>query len=698
MGNGVGTVFATSGGMNPFGDRPATTLCLVIAGVFAASCDTDRGAPPSIESSVGLTAFTDCAELEQYIEDTAVRQMRNQLDSENFVGGIDVLAAPPEAARGNATQSAAPTDYTRTNTQVAGVDEADFVKTNGTHIFTLSGRKLYIAKSWPAAELAVLADVEIEGHPAEMFLEEDTTRVSVISDVGGFYADGRMAFEGFACSPWGCGSHRMTTKVTVIDASDPAAPRVTGETYIPGAYQSSRRIDHALRLVINDQLSYPDDVRMWPDAEGIWDDEGRMEDALAELADKNEAILRSQSLADWLPDGANKIGSELRAVGYTCTDFSRPNAPMELGLTTIATIDTADLSIAPQRTSIVARTHLTYASRDALYLAGGHWWWWPRPGQRDWTYLFKLDLRDPTTAPLVAAGGVDGHIINQFAIDEHQGNLRVATTIAARVEDDDNPWGRVETTNRMTVLEHSGDALSVLGRTRDVATGERIYSARFVADKGFMVTFRQVDPLFTVDLSDPRNPEIVGELKVPGFSTYIHPIDDDHLLTIGVHVDETSPFAARTVKLTLFDVSDFAHPTEKFTQVVGTAYGWSEAVYEHKAFNYFAARGLLAIPFSDWMPNRSGGAYWNDFVSQVRVFEIDVDTGITAKGGLAMDDLYRTEGDSQWQWWWSPWVRRSVMADGYVYAISDAGIRVAQVDALVTPLATVLFDGASVRR
>ncbi len=646
---------------------------------------------------MGLSAFRDCGELERYIEDTAVTQMRRQLDPDNFHGGIDAVPLAAPTAR-TATQESAPQSFTRTNTQVDGVDEADFVKTNGTHIFALSGRKLYVTKSWPAQDLALLSSLEIEGHPREMFFEEDADRLTVISDVGMMIGEGPIAFDGIACTPWGCGAMHPTTKVTSIDISDPNAPVIGTETFVPGSYQTSRRIGSSVRLVIHESFNYPEDVRMWPDAEGIWDDEGLLADALSELADENEVQIRNTDLADWLPDAATRSGGTIRALPRSCADYVRPNVPMTLGLTTIATIDADDASGSLQRTTVVADTHLTYASVESLYVAGGHWWWWPQPGQKDWTYIFKFDLTDAASAPAVAAGGVDGHLINQFAMDEHGGNLRVATTIAERVDDSDSPWGRIETTNRVSVLGQRAGRLDVIGQTRNVADGERIYSARFMGDRGFMVTFRQIDPLFTIDLSNPTQPRIVGELKVPGFSTYIHPIDEDHLLTIGVSVDEANPFAPRQVKLSLFDVSDFANPQEKATELVGTAHGWSEAVYEHKAFNYFAERGVLAIPFSDWIPNSDGTEYWHGFISQVRLFEIDTSTGIHARGALDMADVYRDDGALHWQWWWSPWVQRSVMADDYVYAISDAGIRVANMNDPITPVATVLFDGAQTRR
>jgi hypothetical protein len=253
------------------------------------------------------------------------------------------------------------------------------------------------------------------------------------------------------------------------------------------------------------------------------------------------------------------------------------------------------------------------------------------------------------------------------------------------------------TVNEVVVLGEAAGALVEVGRSEELAPGERIMSARFVGDIGYVVTFRQTDPLYTLDLSDPTHPTKVGELKVPGFSSYIHPLDATHLLTIGTYIPEVqTDWRERHLQLALFDVSDLAHPRQTFTQEVGAAWGWSEAQWDHKAFNYFPAKGLLAIPFADWFTREDGS--WH-FVSDLRVFEVDPQAGFTPKGTLDMADvLYRPSdceyGYGCWSWYWTPQIRRSVMADDYVYAVSSGGVRVAHVDALGQPLATATFDPA----
>ncbi|MBS1153266.1 MAG: hypothetical protein H6Q89_4964, partial [Myxococcaceae bacterium] len=199
---------------------------------------------------------------------------------------------------------------------------------------------------------------------------------------------------------------------------------------------------------------------------------------------------------------------------------------------------------------------------------------------------------------------------------------------------------------------------------------------------------------FTFDLKDPTHPKKVGELKVPGFSSYIHPIDADHLLTIGTYIPEdNTDWRARALQLAIFDVSDLANPKQTFVQKVGTAYSWSEAQHEHKAFNYFPAKKLLAIPFTDWSYNyTTSDQYWSSFVSDLRVFEVDVTKGFTAKGAVSMKDVFQVTNYYNWSYYWTPQARRSVMADDFVYSISDAGLRVANIADLSQPIATAFFD------
>ena len=696
--------------------------------LLAVGCGDGKGTPDGLENepvqqSLRLEGFNSCEALEKYIEDTASKQMRASLEQqkpgywERFGRGrgLDFGGMPPEMSADDGASgggSAGPKDSTGTNNQVEGVHESDFVQNDGTRIFVLSGNRLYAHRSWPAEQLTLAGSLEVEGYPREMLLDEQH-RLVIVSQVdlglagrpaGGYYGGGG-GFAGDApepmidCAGFGCSYNSAdSTKVTTVDVSDIANPKVVDQLYLPGLFTQARRVDSSVRLVLSDTFRWPEDVKFWVDySEELFKDEDKLEDAIDAQMERNEKLIRANTLDRWLPAGKHVDAAGVTtALPVACGDFSRSNAPSALGFVTVASLDLDARTAAPGRTSLVAEPGTVYASKDALYLAHAHSWWWPQPGQKDFTYVHKFDTRQPGRAMYAGSGTLEGSPLNQFALDEYEGVLRVATTVTTRLPQEDHPdwwWGRTTTASRVTTLGEKNGRLVELGRSEDLAEGERIFSARFAGPRGYIVTFLQVDPLFTFDLSDPAHPRKVGELKVPGFATYLHPVGDHHLLTLGVHTDPNGGCCGeRTLKLSLFDVSDLANPKETHTELVGSAYGWSEALSQHKAFNYFPAKGLVAIPFTDYSPRPySYEEYWKGFRTELRVFRVDLATGLSPVGAVSMSDLFDRTGSPPWNWYYAPDVRRSVMADDYVYAISDGGVRVAKVGSLQTPLVTTRF-------
>ncbi|MGC4115451.1 MAG: beta-propeller domain-containing protein [Myxococcales bacterium] len=666
--------------------------------------------PEPVQQAIALESFDDCAALEKYFEDRAVLAMRARLTmraetDESWQLGFGAGAPTAEAADGAAANSgsgpakstsSSPSAYTTTNTQVEGVDEPDFVKNDATHILVLSGRTLFVNKSWPADQLVTMSKVSIEGWPREMFLDEQS-RVVVFSQV---YRALDWAADEYACKAGaeayaGVCDHDApnTLKVTVIDLADDTAPAVLREEYLPGTYLSARRMGAVVRVVTSDPFRWPAGVRFSLNAtEAVLHDKALRVKAFEALMNENETLIRAQTLDQWLPAGERKLaGGSSVAIPVVCSEVQRPNGPTELGILTVATLDLGDATAPVGRTSLLARADEVYASASSLYVANQHWWWWPEVGQKSWTYVHKFDLSSPQKAAYQASGVVEGRIVDQFSMDEHQGYLRLAVMRAERIPVANQWWGRWQTSSRVVVLAQREDTLQLVGETDDLASGEQLFSSRFIGDHAFLVTYRQVDPLFAIDLSDPANPRQVGELKVPGVSTYLHPIDESHLLAVGMGADWA-------VKLSLFDVGDLSQPKELFSTTVGTVFGDSEATYEHKAFNYFAGKKLLAIPFFDWTQStNTAGSFWTGFQSSLRVFKVDPATGIHPIGQVDMTDVFERGGSGYcgWDWYWNPGVRRSVLAGDFVYAISDAGIRSANVAALSSPLKTVLFDQPS---
>ncbi|MEM9112139.1 MAG: beta-propeller domain-containing protein [Myxococcota bacterium] len=666
--------------------KPFLRLCPLLLTV---ACGNSELTPESITEKIALTRLQSCPEVERYIEDRFIEDMARHFDALRQNGGFgwpeagfdDRVGAPTNGGG----EQGGPGEFTDTNTREAGVDEADFVKTDGVRTFVLAGKKLYATQSWPAHELRVVDSLPIDGYPREMFLVDDI--VVVFSDDWIEY-DGTIPGEGaedvaLPCEEGRCGYHgRPISRITIIDASGPELA-IQREVQLNGHYQTSRRIDDAIRIVGTEPIYGPQDLRYWP--EGDFDpsrNRGRWLEALAQLELENVAKIRARSLSEFLPHSTviDPLGNET-VLPQECARFHRPNAAVPLGLSSVWTLN-LDLNTL-DRTSVFGQASLTYASEDTLYIASPHHWWLPRDGDSTHTYVHAFDLTLATRTVYRGSFGIPGHVLDPYSIDEYEDHVRVATHVL-RFRHSEARWQAPELFNRVTVLRRDPFGFTRTGRTPDLAPNEQIFSARLDGDRGFLVTFERVDPLFTLDLSDPTNPRVIGELKVPGFSTYIHPLGPDHLLTIGEHIpDPAAPDNfPRGLKLSVFDVSDFAQPTELHVAYLGE--GYSEASWDPKAFTYFQTQNTLAIPISRW------GRGWESFRSELQLFEIDLHDGISSRGAIDVRDLY-PHPEEEPDWAYSPTVRRGLMADEFAYAISDAGIKAARIDSPETTVGSCLF-------
>ena len=298
-------------------------------------------------------------------------------------------------------------------------------------------------------------------------------------------------------------------------------------------------------------------------------------------------------------------------------------------------------ALASGTTSVFGIEGTVYASTDSLYIVGNRWSrWFAGNADAEAANVFKFAIQGDDV-PLVATGGVPGSVLNQFSMDEHEGNFRVATV----------SWYLGVSASNVYVLAQNGDQLDIVGSVTGLAPTERIYSVRFMGDKGYVVTFRKVDPLFTMDLSDPTDPRVVGELKIPGYSAYLHPVGEDHLIGLGRDADGG---LFQGVQISLFDVSDMADPVQEDVYIWSddSRQGTSEAEDDHHAFSYFPDHGILALPFNQ----RWGGGD----ESGLEVFEVDLEDGFTYLGRITHDDR----------------VRRSLRIGEYLYSISADQIKV----------------------
>jgi hypothetical protein len=625
---------------------------------------------PKDPAAAELRPLSTCEELEQ-----RVRALATKLVKQRFADGGGMMPLANAKAGGDA--AAAPA-HSETNVQVEGVDEADIVKTNGRFIYQLSGSELRVFQAFPADQTKLAAQVALEGSPRGLFLDGD--RLIVLQGVQGD-DDGSPTF------PIGIMSKRMGwwrpdafTKVTTYDVSA-AVPVVQSELLVAGQFSDARRVGDSVRLVQRRELSFPA-IQYWPNDV----DYGTQAYADAMRALESDALAKvaARPLADWLPKSYRLVptatGVERVAIEPVCSDFLLPADTDDTGLTSVVTLQLADTAAATrvQDTSLMVQAGVIYQSADNLYLTAyadsGCYELDGLEGQS--TRIHKLDVTAPDATRYVATGVVPGTIDDQFQLDEHEGYLRVATTTFKWAL----PTPAEQSSSRLYVLGQAhGSRLEIVGQTPELAPGERMFASRMLGDRGFVVTFRQVDPLFTLDLSDPRAPHVVGELKIPGFSTYLHVLDDTHLFSVGqdFEVDGTT---RNGTALSIYDVADLAHPRLTHKSVVGSTHGYSDALYDHKAFTLYRPAGereaILAIPFTDWDDAVEGDAWWSSFKSSVKVFRVSAG-GVLEVGEVDHTPFYAAKQSHEWSWWYAPNVQRGLFIEQSLYTVSDAGLRVA---------------------
>jgi len=617
--------------------------------------------------------------------------MASEPESRSSDGNSKQSSQPPSEDSGGNNSGDSDRDYSRTNTQHDDVDEADIVKTDGTYIYLLHGQEFLVLTAWPAVELAQYSSLGIEGNPIEMYVT-DTGKVVVYSTVNGApvysaaglsprdtYSDWGNSYDsnsGPSDAKYGYPENSLT-KVTVLEL-DNAQPSVTSELYFEGRYTSSRRVGQFVRTVL-EGASFGPKMNYYVAYHG--DVQSAME-AYEKLRAENVQILADSTLADWLPYYMVRSDSGVDAYLSSCEGFHVPTAgTTEYGMTQIQAIDLDSPNSLPYGISVVGSADTVYSSVDMMVLATRGWIDQSalnyatrgdsggNSGQisTSYTHLHAFDLAaDPARPMYTASGSVAGTVHNQFSIDEYNNHLRVATTDDRLIY---NYYWQTESANNVFVLHAEQGELVEAGSVRDLAPTERIYSARFLGNRGYLVTFRQVDPLFVIDLSNPAKPVVLGELKIPGFSEYMHPLGENHLLTIG---------RDGGLALQIFDVTDPVHPVQKHKyQFSSSSYGYSEAESNHKAFTYYASRGLLAFPYV-------GHTNWNySSRSSLELFDIDTDKGISPRGSIDHTDLLsKAKSSGYCNGYYGVEVRRGVFIDDYVYSVSYGGIKVNHIDDL----------------
>jgi uncharacterized secreted protein with C-terminal beta-propeller domain len=491
------------------------------------------------------------------------------------------MAAPATTTAGAVGRPVEGTDFSGTNTQVAGVDEPDVIKTDGERIlFVMNGMLHYVDVTGGTSQR--LGSLALPGWDHRFFFDGDTAIVIARGD--GY----TIAYDEVAAriAPPYLGP---TTLVFQVDISDPTDMLVRRTLRVDGSDLSARSVDGTIRLVVS---SYPSELPF------VYPSNQYAED-FAQQA--NEQVIRESTIDQWLPNFTLVTGTDGEVVDEgLIVDCARVHKPAEFaGFDTLSVVsmDMDDGLSNLTGAAVIAQGQTIYASTQSLYVATNVWvpdQWVGTPEARDFeqeyeTAIHRFDITG-RTADYVASGSIQGHLLNQFSMDEYDGFLRVATTDGA-------PWGfNEDAESYVTVLQTRNDRLEQVGRVGEMGKGERIFSVRFIEDTAYVVTFRQVDPFYVVDLSDPENPTVEGELKINGYSGYLHPLGDDKILGIGQ--DATDEGFTTGAKATVFDVSDPSNPRELGSWSADDSY--TEVEWNHLAFLYWAPEDIAVMPLQSW--------------------------------------------------------------------------------------------------
>ncbi len=623
-------------------------------------------------------------------------------------------------------------EFSGTNNQEAGVDEADFLKTDGYHIYMLNGQLLLIMGVPEFGNLTLESNLSIEGNPTQMMI--DGNRLVIASSI--YYWSlphdselrNLMSEEvtvNYEKSGEGEYSYTYTrvqnlVKYTVVDITNRSSPNIEKEMYIEGNYHTARMVDGTVRSVTH-LWTYFDGIRTWVDLpDGYWSEDDmdkRMDiwnESMNNTIIQNEQVISNLALEDFVPHiyEMTDDGIYEHPLSYEkCHEFSASADSAGRGFTTIMTLQMLSEEVSLEVDHITSCWAHVYSSKDTLVLAepANDWWWfWRNPNWEDATNIHSFDISDANHTTYTASGRVSGMVNDQFSISEHEGAIRIASTLdnwgmwwrTTQTDENGDPvW--TGPTNQVTILMDDGEGqLDQTGFIGGIAEGETIWSARFVGERGYLVTFMNIDPLWVLDLSDPYNPVILGELHVPGVSTYIHPVDDDNLLTIGIAGGQDGlGLDWSTTQISLFDVSNTSSPrladtiplTPAYTDencpdimTCGWSWSYSEATYEHKAFTFWAPESLLAVPLSTHryvydeveIDGRIYSFSGYQYVSMLKMIEVDTENGsLSSHGDVEHSGFYNQEGLSYW-FSGSTSIRRSVFMGDYVYAFSAGGATV----------------------
>ena len=590
-------------------------------------------------------------------------------------------AATSDAASGESGGRAADGASSDTNTQEEGIDEPDTVENDGEFVYVVDQQELVILDG---ADAEVISRTELASYGAQILLSGD--RLLAITGGGGGFIGGPMPVDAIAIDdvvledvggiepapapapeersdgeidepivepmpdpgrpiPTEPAPFNAGTVIQLLDVSDRSAPAVLETTEIEGSHVDTRVVDGVARIVVS---SYPEPPQLFDRAIS---NEQDMDDAI-------DDAVEGSSIDDWLPSFRTTTAtdggapSSIEGSLVECDDVLVPEVNAGIAETSVLRVDFDEGFDPANTTTIVAQAGTVYASSSTLYVAATQWVQFDEQGSissEDWsTAIHAFDLGGDGAATHVAAGEVPGSTLNQFSLSEYDGHLRIATT-------EGTPWdSRNESESGVHVFQARGGELVEVGSVGGLGRTETIQSVRFMGPVGYVVTFRQTDPLYVIDLEDPTEPRNVGELKIPGFSSYLHPIGDGRLVGVGRDADLEGRDQGFLVSL--FDVSDPTLPRQIQTHIEPDAY--SQAGNDPQAFLWWAPETAAILPIERYQeptPNNPEGVG-----SGMTVLDI-ADSGITERGTVTVDGRYPSRG---------------IVVQGRLWSLFDGGVAV----------------------
>ncbi|MCY9668590.1 beta-propeller domain-containing protein [Paenibacillus alginolyticus] len=617
-----------------------------------------------------------------------VSLITKQAKAETTSGNASVPAGASAAVAVQDSARAAAPGYSGTNVQVEGVDESDVVKTDGTYIYTVNKQRIVVTQAYPADQMKVLSILDFLGNqdtqfqPSEIYVDDKHLIV-----IGNSYQNYKpVPYNGAG----GTTQKKMimpmrsqgTAKVMVYDLTDRSSLKLVKEAELEGNYVSSRKIGSSLYFISNKYVNYYQ---------------------YREMTDKEEA---KTGLAPAFRDSS--AGDSFTSIPLDQV-YYLPKA-LEPNYVLIGGINLNELNQTMNVTSYLGSGQNVYASEENLYVAvtnyeqmriqpmrmpAGDAAQGIRVGEpnrasqpfelpKQETIIYQFGLNEGKAA-YKHTGMVPGRLLNQFSMDEHNGYFRLATTTGEVGRTDEGT-----SKNHVFILDAN---LKEKGKIENIAPGERIYSTRFIGDRAYMVTFKNTDPLFVMDLQDPAKPKLLGALKIPGYSDYLHPYDENHIIGFGkdtIEVDNKNPNGPQSIayyqgmKVALFDVTDVNHPIEQFKELIGDRGTDSELLHNHRALLFNKEKNLLSFPVNVMKidPNQAttnpkmlASAYGNFAFQGAYVYSLDLEKGFQFRGGithLSQDDLqkagqYVHAGDKQ--------VQRVLYIGDTLYTVSNGLIK-----------------------